>query len=224
VDFHGIFKPVGLNRTYPNVLNFEGVFGLENMKWCNPERCDMPRNDVILPFVRQAAGQMDYTPGALRNAVRKDFRAVNSKPMSQGTRAHQLACYVVFDAPLQMLCDSPSDYLKEDETTKWISSIPTTFDSTRILAGETGEYIVTLREKDGRYYVGGMTSWNARDIRLDFNFLPEGEWRCRSFRDGVNADKVGEDYVVGEYFLTAGHKESVYLAPGGGFVLMIEKK
>ncbi len=223
LDFHGIFKPVGLSRTYPNVINYEGVFGLENLKWCNPQRCDMPRNDVIIPFIRMAAGQMDYTPGALRNATRRDFRSVSEKPMSMGTRAHQLACYVVFDAPLQMLCDSPSDYMKEEETTRWIASIPTVFDRTRILDGRIGEYVVTLREKDGRYYVGGMTNWDARDIELDFGFLPEGEWRCRMFRDGVNADTVGEDYAVCEYGIKSGQKETVHLAPGGGFVMIIDK-
>ena len=223
MDFHGIYKPVGLSRTWPNVLNYEGVFGLENLKWCNPDRCDMPRNDVILPFVRQAAGQMDYTPGALRNAMRRDFRTVNNKPMSMGTRAHQLACYVVFDAPLQMLCDSPSDYLKEDETTRWITSIPTVFDRTGILDAKIGEYVVTLREKDGKYYVGGMTNWKARDLDVDFSFLPEGEWRCRIFRDGANANTVGEDYAVCEYGIRAAQKETVHLAPGGGFVMIIEK-
>ncbi len=223
VDLHGIFKPVGLNRTYPNVLNFEGVYGQENIKWCNPDRCDMPRNDVILPFVRQAAGQMDYTPGALRNATRREFRSVHLKPMSMGTRAHQLACYVVFDAPLQMLCDSPSDYLREDETTRWIASIPTVFSRTSILDGKIGEYVLTLREKDGRYFLGGMTNWNARDIEVDFSFLHEGEWRCRVFRDGVNADTVAEDYTVAEYTVKSGLKESVHLAPGGGFVMIVEK-
>ena len=223
VDFHGIYKPVGLSRTWPNVLNYEGVFGLENLKWCNPDRCDMPKNDVTLPFIRQAAGQMDYTPGALRNATRKEFRAINRKPMSMGTRAHQLACYVVFDSPLQMLCDSPSDYLKEDETTRWIVSIPTVFERTSILDARIGEYVLTLREKDGIYYVGGMTNWDARDLDVDFSFLPEGEWRCRIFRDGVNADTVGEDYAVSEYGIKAGQKETVYLAPGGGFVMIVDK-
>ena len=223
LDFHGIFKPVGLSRTYPNVINYEGVFGLENLKWCNPQRCDMPRNDVIIPFIRMAAGQMDYTPGALRNATRRDFRSVSEKPMSMGTRAHQLACYVVFDAPLQMLCDSPSDYLKEDETTRWITSIPTVFDRTRILKGRIGKYVLTLREKDGSYYLGGMTNWDARDIEVDFGFLPEGEWRCRIFRDGVNADTVGEDYAVSEFGIDSGRKEKIHLAPGGGFVMIIDK-
>ena len=223
VDFHGIFKPVGLDRTWPNVLNFEGVFGLENMKWCNPELCDMPRNDVILPFIRQAAGRMDYTPGAMRNAARKDFRAVNTKPMSQGTRAHQVACYVVFDEPLAMLCDSPSIYIQEDETTRFIASVPTVFDRTSILSGKIGEYIVTLREKDGRYYVGGLTSWQARDLSVDFSFLPEGRWKCSLFADGPNADTVGEDYSLSAVSVDSSSSVDVHLAPGGGFAMVITK-
>ena len=225
VDFHGHFKPVGLNRTWPNVLNYEGVFGLENMKWCNPDRCDMPRNDVILPFIRQAAGAMDYTPGALRNATKRDFRAVNERPMSQGTRAHQLACYVVFDEPLAMLCDSPSDYLKEDETTRWITSIPTVFDHTEILSAKIGEYVVTMREKDGKYYVGGLTNWEARKLKFGLGSLPEGRWKLKLFMDGKNADTVATDYVLG--FFENDRKEldsvEIPLAPGGGFVMILEK-
>ena len=224
VDFHGIYKPVGLSRTWPNVLNYEGVFGLENMKWCNPDRCDMPRNDVILPYIRQAAGCMDYTPGAMRNTVRSDFRAVNSKPMSQGTRAHQVACYVVFDEPLAMLCDSPSMYIREDETTRFIASIPTVLDRTRILSGKIGESIVTLREKDGKYFVGGMTSWQERDLNVDFSFLPEGKWRCRLFADGPNADKTGEDYVLTESSIDSASSANIHLAPGGGFAMIITKE
>lgn len=224
VDFHGIYKPVGLSRTWPNVLNYEGVFGLENMKWCNPERCDMPRNDVILPFVRQAAGRMDYTPGAMRNATRKDFRAVSSKPMSMGTRAHQVACYIVFDEPLAMLCDSPSIYIQEEETTRYIASIPTVFDRTSILSGQIGEWIVTLREKDGKYYVGGMTSWQDRDLTVDFSFLPEGEWICSLFTDGLNADKSGEDYIVTAQTVDSDSFAKMHLAPGGGFAMIITKR
>jgi len=224
VDYHGIFKPVGLNRTYPNVLNYEGVAGLENLKWCNPERFDMPRNDVILPYLRQAAGQMDYTPGALRNGQKGSFRTNNERPMSQGTRAHQVACYVVFDSPLEMLCDSPSDYLREDETTRFITSIPTTFDSTRILSGKLGESVVSLRVKDGKYYVGGMTNYDARDIAVDFSFLPEGRWNCHIFADGANAEKIGIDYIVADEIVTPSVVKNVHLAPGGGFAMIITKE
>ena len=224
LDFHGHFKPVGLNRTWPNVLNFEGVAGLENLKWAGSD-FDMPRNDVILPFIRQAAGAMDYTPGALRNASKKEYRTVNERPMSQGTRAHQLACYVVFDEPFAMLCDSPSDYLKEDETTRWIASIPTVFDRTEILSAKIGEYVVTMREKDGKYYVGGLTNWEARDLAVDTSFLPEGNWKWKIFMDGKNADTVGSDYVLGFFNSITKDKGPVTipLAPGGGFVIVFEK-
>ena len=224
VDFHGHYKPVGLNRTWPNVLNFEGVAGLENLKWAGSD-FDMPRNDVILPFIRQAAGAMDYTPGALRNASKKEYRTVNERPMSQGTRAHQLACYVVFDEPLAMLCDSPSDYLKEDETTRWIASIPTVFDRTEILSAKIGEYVVTMREKDGKYYVGGLTNWEARDLAVDTSFLPEGNWKWKIFMDGKNADTVGSDYVLGFFNSITKDKGPVTipLAPGGGFVIVFER-
>jgi alpha-glucosidase len=224
LDFHGHYKPVGLNRTWPNVLNFEGVAGLENLKWAGSD-FDMPRNDVILPFIRQAAGAMDYTPGALRNASKKEYRTVNERPMSQGTRAHQLACYVVFDEPFAMLCDSPSDYLKEDETTRWIASIPTVFDRTEILSAKIGEYVVTMREKDGKYYVGGLTNWDARELAVDTSFLPEGNWKWKIFMDGKNADTVGTDYVLGFFNSITKDKGSVTipLAPGGGFVIVFEK-
>ena len=224
LDFHGHFKPVGLNRTWPNVLNFEGVAGLENLKWAGSD-FDMPRNDVILPFIRQAAGAMDYTPGALRNASKKEYRTVNERPMSQGTRAHQLACYVVFDEPFAMLCDSPSDYLKEDETTRWIASIPTVFDRTEILSAKIGEYVVTMREKDGKFYVGGLTNWDARELTVDTSFLPEGNWKWKIFMDGKNADTVGSDYVLGFFNSISKDKGPVTipLAPGGGFVIVFEK-
>ncbi|MCR5519860.1 MAG: glycoside hydrolase family 97 protein [Bacteroidales bacterium] len=224
VDLHGIFKPAGLNKTYPNVLNFEGVAGLENLKWCDPSKYDMPRNDVILPYIRQVSGPMDYTQGALRNAQRSSFRAIYERPMSQGTRAHQVACYVVFDSPLVMLCDSPSDYLREEESTRYISSIPSVFDRTSILSGKIGEWIVTLREKDGVYYVGGLTSWTPRDLEVDFSFLPEGDWNCRMFCDGPNASKLGEDFMILKSVVNKSEKKSVHLAPGGGFAMVIRKK
>ncbi|MBQ9310618.1 MAG: glycoside hydrolase family 97 protein [Bacteroidales bacterium] len=223
LDFHGIYKPTGLSRTYPNVLNFEGVAGLENLKWSSEADFDMPRYDVTIPYIRQAAGQMDYTPGALRNAAKGDFRAVNNRPMSQGTRAHQLACYVVFDSPLTMLCDSPSDYLLEDETTRFIASIPTVFDNTRILSGKAGEWIVSLREKDGVYYLGGMTSWEPRTLSIPMNFLPEGQWECTLFADGANAGSVGTDYRISSASVNASSSVEATLAPGGGFVMIVKK-
>lgn len=158
LDLHGTHKPAGLNRTWPNVLNFEGVHGLEQMKW-SPESVDQMKYDVTIPFIRQAAGPMDYTQGAMRNATRNNYRPVNSEPMSQGTRCHQLALYVVLDSPLNMLCDSPTAYLHEKECTEFIAAIPTVWDETRILGGRLGEYIVTARRKGSTWYVGGITDW-----------------------------------------------------------------
>lgn len=221
LDYHGIFKPVGLSRAYPNVLNYEGVVGLENAKGYTADQLDLPLNDVMIPYIRMAAGQMDYTPGALRNANRNDFRKINERPMSQGTRGHQVACYVVYDEPLAMLCDSPSDYLKEEETLRFITSMPTVFDHTSVLSGKVGEWIVTMREKDGKYYVGGMTSWQERDVEVDLSFLPEGDWTCRLFRDGINADKVATDYVIENLTVNSSTRLGVHMAPGGGFAMII---
>lgn len=221
LDYHGIYKPVGLNRTWPNVLNYEGVMGLENAKGYTADQLDLPRNDVMIPFIRMAAGQMDYTPGALRNANRNDFRKINERPMSQGTRGHQVACYVVYDEPLAMLCDSPSDYLKEEETVRFITSMPAAFDRTKVLSGKVGEWIVTLREKGGTYYVGGMTSWQERDVDVDLSFLPEGKWTCRIFRDGINADKVATDYVLEQSEADSGSRLNIHMAPGGGFAIIL---
>ena len=222
LDYHGIYKPVGLSRTWPNVLNYEGVVGLENAKGYTADQLDLPRNDVMIPFIRMAAGPMDYTPGALRNANRNDFRKINERPMSQGTRSHQVACYVVYDEPLAMLCDSPSDYLKEEETVRFITSMPTVFDSTKILSGKVGEWIVTLREKNGVYYVGGMTSWQDRDVEVDLSFLPEGKWTCSLFRDGINADKVATDYVLEDIPVDSSSRLTVHMAPGGGFAMILD--
>ena len=184
--------------------------------------CDMPRNDVIIPFVRQAAGPLDYTQGALRNAGKEDFRAVNGRPMSQGTRAHQVALYMVFDSPFAMLCDSPSDYLREPETTGYIASVPTVFDRSEVLQGKIGEFIVSAREKDGKWYVGGITNWSPREIVLDLDFLPGGRsYRATVFSDGVNAATVGTDYKLENKTVTAADKMEFGLAPGGGFAVSL---
>jgi alpha-glucosidase len=152
LDYHGMYKPTGLQRTYPNILNFEGVKGMENVKWTPND--DVPRYDVSIPFIRMMAGPMDYTPGAMRNATRSGFHADGSMPMSQGTRSHQLAMYTVFEAPLQMLADNPTAYMKEQECTDFISQIPTTFDSTVAIDGALGEFVSIARRKSGIWYVG----------------------------------------------------------------------
>ena len=219
VDFHGMHKPDGLQRTYPNVLNYEGVKGLENNKWTPAD--DVPRYDVTLPFIRMIAGPMDYTPGAMRNATKAEFRPSNSLPMSQGTRCHQLALYVVFEAPLQMLADSPSAYQKEPESTDFIAKVPTTFDQTVALAGEVGEYVALARRKNDTWYVGALTSWTPRELSLDCAFLGPGTYEAVIFQDGPNADRDPTDYQRMVRRVTAQDKLTLPLSNGGGWAARI---
>lgn len=223
LDLHGMYKPTGLTRTFPNLLNFEGVFGLEQLKWTSADDADMPLNDVLIPYIRMAAGPVDYTPGAMRNARREEFRPIFSRPMSQGTRAHQIALYIVYDAPLVMLCDSPSAYEEDKATTDFITSIPTTFQNTTVLSGEIGKSIVTMREKDGVYYIGGLTNWNERDIDIPLDFLSEGTWKARIYKDGVNADVTATDHVIENINVDSSTSLELHMAPGGGFAIIIEK-
>ena len=217
-DFHGAFKPTGLNRTYPNVINFEGVYGLENMKW--NQRADEVTYDVTIPFVRLVAGPADYTQGAMRNGTRANYRAVNSEPMSQGTRCHQLAEYIVFDAPLTMLCDSPSNYLQEPECTEFIASVPTVWDETIALDGKIGEYVVMARRKGDAWYIGALNGWEARDLEIDLSFLPADKTRGTAYQDGVNAHRAARDYKKTGAQVSGG-KVKAHLAPGGGYVLVV---
>jgi len=220
VDFHGVFKPTGLQRTFPNVISFEGVKGLENYKWAVE---DQPRYVVSIPFIRMMAGPMDYTPGAMRNAVRANFRPINDNPMSQGTRCQQLAMYVVFDAPLQMLSDNPTTYMREQECTDFITRVPTTFDETVPLAGSVGEYVALARRKGDTWFVGAMSNWDARDLTIDASFLGPGMYRGTVFEDGINADRDATDYKKEIVRIAAGDTLRLHLAPGGGWAARIEK-
>ncbi len=220
VLFHGAYKPTGLHRTYPNVLTYEGVFGLEQAKWT--EYDDMPGNDVTIPYIRMLAGPVDYTPGAMKNANRQNWRAIFSEPMSQGTRCHQLAMYVVYDSPFSMLADNPSNYLREPESVEFISSIPTVFDETVPLNGEIGEYVAVARRKGNTWYVGAMTNWTEREVELDFSFLPDGAWQATVFADGINADRAARDYTKERIVINRGEKLSVDMKPGGGWAAVIE--
>ena len=233
VDFHGAFKPAGLNRTYPNVLNFEGVYGLENMKWA-PATVDQMRYDCELPFIRQAAGPMDYTQGAMLNGGRWNYYPCWMQPMSQGTRCHQLALYIVLESPLNMLCDSPDHYDREPDYTRFVAEIPTVWDETRVLQGEVGEYIVTARRKDNTWYIGGITNWTERDLEIDLSVLHNADAdepqmpvcgmaagdKLTIFIDGINAHRKGSDYR--HTTLNAPPSAlNVHLAPGGGFVIRL---
>jgi alpha-glucosidase len=221
VDYHGIYKPTGLQRTYPNVVGIEGVKGMENVKWANE---NVPRYDVTLPYIRNLAGPMDYTPGAMRNSSQENFRPVFSMPMSKGTRCHQLAMYVVFEVPLQMLSDNPTIYMKEQECTDFITSVPTTFDETIPLAGEVAEYVAIARKKNNTWYVGAMTDWSPRELTIDFSFLEDGEYQATVYRDGINADRDATDYLKEIINIRSGDKLNIKLSNGGGWAARIEKK
>ena len=223
IDFHGAFKPAGLQRTYPNVINFEGVFGLEQMKW-SKEHVDMVTYDVTMPFIRMFAGPVDYTQGAMRNAIKKNYRPVNSEAMSQGTRCRQLAEYVIFESPLNMLCDSPSNYMKESECTEFIASVPTVWNETRALDCKVGSYVSIARRSGDVWYVGALTDWTAREMKLDLSFLPEGEYSVEIFRDGINADRAACDYKHEIVALPSDRVLSASMVGGGGFVARITKK
>ena len=222
LDLHGIYKPTGINRTYPHIINFESVFGMEEVKWTDIKN-NMPLYDVTFPYIRMMAGPVDYTPGAMRNATKADWRAMYYTPASMGTRCHQLAAYIVHDSPFTMLCDAPTNYLNEQECVDFIASLPVEVDSTFIASGELGKYIVTVRKKDVNWYIGGMTNWDERDVQLDFSFLPEGmSYTAVLFKDGVNANKQAEDYRKETIRINKDSRLTLHLASGGGFAMKLE--
>ncbi len=220
VDYHGVFKPAGLQRTWPNVVGFEGVKGGENFKWANE---DQPRYCVTIPFIRNIAGPMDYTSGSMRNASQANFRPINDMPMSKGTRVNQMAQYIVFDVPVQMLSDNPTIYMKEHECTDFITKIPTTFDETVPLDGRVAEYIAVAKRKGDEWFVAAMTNWTPREITIDLSFLGEGNYRAEIFSDGINADRDATDYIRETADVSKIGKLKVKLMNGGGWAARIEK-
>lgn len=223
LNYHGTYKPTGLHRTFPNVINYEGVHGLEQMKWAE-STVDQVTYDVTFPFIRMLAGPVDYTQGAMRNATRDNFRAVNSEAMSQGTRCRQLAEYIIFESPLNMLCDNPSNYMQEAECTEFISSIPTTWDETIALNGEISKFVTIARRKADVWYVGALTNWDQRSLSLDLSFLGEGNFEAIIFKDGVNANKVAKDYKKETIDIPSSKKINLSMASGGGYIMKIYKK
>lgn len=221
IDYHGMYKPSGMQRTWPNIINCEGVKGLENMKWGADNQ---PGYDVSIPFIRMMAGPMDYTPGGMRNASKEAFRPVNSNPMTQGTRCHQLAMYTIFEAPLQMLSDNPSAYQREQESTNFIAAIPTTFDATVSLDGKVGDFVSIARKKGTTWYAGVMTNWKPRDISVDLSFLGDGSYKAIIFEDGINANKDATDYTTQTITVTAKDKLNIKMASGGGWAARFEKQ
>jgi alpha-glucosidase len=218
VDFHGAFKPTGLRREYPNVLTREGVLGLEYNKW---SKSVTPEHDLLIPFIRMLAGPMDFTPGAMRNATEKGFQPVFSEPMSQGTRCHQLAMYVVYESPLQMLSDSPSAYRREPEVMAFLGQVPTVWDETMGLEAKVGDYVLVARKSGEEWYVGAMTDWTPRELEIDFGFLGAGEYQAEVYADGANAARYASDFTKSNLTVKAGDRLKVRLAPGGGWAARI---
>ena len=224
VDYHGYFAPTGMNRTYPNILNYEGVFGMEEARWAKKDT-DMPKYDVTFPFIRMMAGNVDFTPGALRNGTKENWVECYQNPVSMGTRCHQLACYVIQDSPFTMLCDAPTNYEREQECVDMITSIPDTWDETKILQGIIGCYIVSARRNSSDWYVGGQTNWEEREVVLSLDFLSPGEtYLATIVTDGINANHNAEDYHVATKTLTSHDKLVIKLASGGGFIMKLIKK
>lgn len=221
IDFHGCYKPDGFGRTYPNALTREGVKGMEHNKWSKDVS---PEHDVTIPFTRMVAGPMDYTPGAMVNMDRNNFQPLYTRPESQGTRVHQMALYVVFESPLQMLADNPTNLMKEQECTDFIVKVPVVWDDIKVLTASVGDYLLLARRSGDDWFVGGLTDWGARDLDLDLSFLGEGEYLVDIFQDGINADRYASDYKHLTMEARPDMKMKIHLAPGGGWVARITAK
>jgi len=219
VDFHGGFKPAGLRRAYPNVMTYEGVKGNENNKWS----ADItPEHTVTLPFIRMVAGPMDFTPGALRNAHSANHHISHYRPVSLGTRAHQVAMYAVYESAIQMLCESPSTYRREPKVTEFISQFPADWDETRVLDAQVADYILVARRKGDNWYIGAMTDDTARTLSIDFSFLAEGKFTLTALRDGINTEHFAEDYKIETQVVQSSDKLTINLASGGGWAGVIK--
>jgi alpha-glucosidase len=221
VDFHGSYKPSGLRRAYPNVLTYEGVKGNENNKWSDGIT---PNHNLTLPFTRMVAGPMDFTPGSMVNATKENFRISFDRPMSFGTRAHQVAMYVVFESPLQMLCESPSTYYKEAETTKFISKIPSVWHDTKVLEAKISDYIVVARKHKNNWFLGAMTDEASRTFQVDLSFLDEGSYTIEIIEDGLNTNRYAQDYIYQKKTVTKTDKLTIALAESGGYTAIFTKQ
>ena len=221
VDFHGAFTPAGLEYEYPNLISYEGVLGLEQMGGCDPN------NTVFIPFIRNAVGAADFTPGGMNNMQPKQYRAGRPNSGAMGTRTFQMALYIVLESGLQMLADNPTRYYQNDECTRFIASVPTTWDETRCLVGEAGEYVVVAKRKDLKWYIGAITNDKERDLQLPLSFLMPGTYQLSAFRDGKNADYQAMHYNRQQFSITVPDNPQaaslpIHLAPNGGWVAIID--
>ncbi|MFH0758465.1 MAG: glycoside hydrolase family 97 catalytic domain-containing protein [Bacteroidota bacterium] len=218
VNFHGCSKPAGLQRTYPNIMNFEAVMGAEGNKW---SESITPDHDLNIAFIRQICGSVDYTPGAMSN-YGKGYYHITYPPGSQGTRCHQLAMYVVYLQPWAMLNDIPTAYAKEPEYFNILKSIPTTWDESKVLQAEAGEYVVMARRKEEAWYIGAMTNWNERNIEIDLSFLSDGHYSATLLSDGINANRLASDYQISHELLDKNEKITLELKQGGGAFIKLD--
>jgi len=220
VDFHGSYKPAGLRRTYPNVLTREGVKGLEHCKW---SKDITPDHNLTIPFIRMVAGPMDYTPGAMINLEAGNFNPMYTRPASQGTRVHQMALYVAYESPLQMMADNPANYRREQICTDFIADIPTVWDETKVLEAKIGDYLILARRSANTWYLAGMTDWDARSFDLDLSFIGDGDYSITLFEDGINADTYAQDYIKSERIISLQELLHIKMASGGGWIARIVK-
>ena len=219
VDFHGSFKPAGLEYKYPNVLSYEGVRGMEQMGGCVPD------NSVYLPFMRNAVGPMDYTPGAMISMQPNIYRSERPNSASIGTRAYQMALFVIFESGLQMLADNPTLYYRNEDCTRFITQVPVTWDETVALDAKVGEYVIVAKRKGEKWYIGGMTNnkENERQFEINLDFLKDNKtYRLTSFEDGVNAGRQAMDYRINSSNVKKGQRISVKMARNGGFAAVLE--
>lgn len=219
VDFHGSFKPAGLEYKYPNVLSYEGVRGMEQMGGCYPD------NSLYLPFMRNAVGPMDYTPGAMISMQPNVYRSERPNAASIGTRAYQLALFVVFESGLQMLADNPTLYYRNEDCTRFITQVPVTWDETVALEAKTGEYVIVAKRKGDKWFIGGMTNNGKKEreftIKLDF-LDKDRSYQMTSFEDGINAGRQAMDYRCKSSQVKAGEQLTIKMVRNGGFVAVIE--
>ncbi|MEZ4773968.1 MAG: glycoside hydrolase family 97 protein [Bacteroidia bacterium] len=221
IDIHGCSKPTGLHRTYPNLINYEAVRGNEYNKFATDET---PGHNVDIVYTRMLAGPMDYTPGAMRNSTKGNFLTDNENPMSYGTRCHQLGMYVVYFAPLQMLCDAPTQYNKYPDILNFLSKVPVTWDESVPLAGKLGEYVAIARRKGNNWYIGALNDWTERTLELDLSFLGTGKYQAEMFVDGINANRKAEDYRMEKKEVTKSTKIPLTLKQGGGAAIVLRKQ
>lgn len=216
VDFHGSFKPAGLERRFPNVISYEGVRGLEQGGSCRPD------NTIFIPFIRNAVGPVDFTPGSMFSAQPDDNRSTFSNAMGSGTRAYQMALYVVFESAIQMLADTPTRYIQEHECTEYIASVPVTWDETKILDAKVGEFVVVARRKGEKWFIGAITNQDGREIQIKLDFLKDGKHTLTSFEDGINADRQAMDYKKRSSEVDSQTSLNLKLVRNGGWCGVIE--